>query len=108
MTDIIRVEIENAVRAITKSMQPQRIYLFGSQSSGTATDGSDIDLCVIASLGETRKIDALRKMRRAMLPDVNASIDLLVYDASEFAIRSAMPTTMEYIIAAEGSLIYEQ
>ena len=58
MNDYVRAEIDNAVRIITQSVNPRKIYLFGSHASDTATQDSDIDLCVIAPLGGMRKIEA--------------------------------------------------
>ena len=108
MNDTIKIEIDNAVRAIKNSIQPQKIYLFGSHAAGSATQDSDIDLCVVTSLQGMRKIEALRKMRRAMMNDVNSPVDLLVYDNADFAARSALPTTMEYKIVAAGRMLYGQ
>ena len=108
MNDTVKIEIDNAVRAIKSSMQPQKIYLFGSHAAGSATQDSDIDLCVVTSLHGMRKIEALRKMRRAMMNEVNLPVDLLVYDNADFAARSALPTTMEYKIAAAGRMLYGQ
>ena len=99
MNDSVRAEIDNAVRAITQSMQPLKIYLFGSHANGIATQDSDIDLCVIASLGS---------MRRAMLPAVSHPVDLLVYDDADFAMRAAVPSTLEHKIAIDGAVLYEQ
>ena len=106
MNAAVKIEIDKAVRAIKNSIQPQKIYLFGSHAAGSATPGSDIDLCVVTSLHGMRKIEALRKMRRAMMNDVNSPIDLLVYDNADFAARSALPTTMEYKIASVGKVLY--
>ena len=108
MNNAVSIDIDKAVRAIKQSMQPFRIYLFGSQSTGSATADSDIDLCVVAPLQGMRKIEALRKMRRAMMNDVNSPVDLLVYDNADFAARSALPTTMEYKIASAGRVLYGQ
>ena len=108
MNAAVKIEIDKAVRAIKNSIQPQKIYLFGSHAAGSATQDSDIDLCVVTSLQGMRKIEALRKMRRAMMNDVNSPIDLLVYDNADFAVRSALPTTMEYKIASAGTVLYGQ
>lgn len=106
MNEVIAIEIDKAVRAIKSSIQPSKIYLFGSQAAESATSDSDIDLCVVASLQGMRKIEALRKMRRAMMNDVNRPVDLLVYDIADFAARSALPTTLEHKIAKNGRLLY--
>ena len=108
MNAAVKIEIDKAIRAIKNSMQPQIIYLFGSQAAGSATSDSDIDLCVVAPLYGMRKIEALRKMRKAMMNDVNFPVDLLVYENADFAARSALPTTMEYKIASTGRVLYRQ
>ena len=108
MNAAVKIEIDKAVRAIRNSIQPQKIYLFGSHAAGSATQDSDIDLCVVTSLQGMRKIEALRKMRRAMMNDVNSPVDLLVYDDADFAARSALPTTMEFKIASSGRVLYGQ
>ena len=108
MNAAVQMEINNAVRAINQSMQPHKIYLFGSQASGSATPDSDIDLCVVTALGGMRKIEALRLMRRAMSSEVNLPVDLLVYDDADFALRSVLPSTMEHRIVADGLVLYEQ
>ena len=108
MNNAVSIDIDKAVRAIKQSMQPFRIYLFGSQSTGSATADSDIDLCVVAPLQGMRKIEALRKMRRAMMNEVNSPVDLLIYDDVDFAARSSVPSTMEHKIAANGRLLYGQ
>ena len=108
MNAAVKIEIDKAVRAIKSSIQPQKIYLFGSHAAGSATQDSDIDLCVVTSPQGMRKIEALRKMRRAMMNDVNLPVDLLVYDNADFAARAELPTTMEYKIASAGRVLYGQ
>lgn len=100
--------LENAIIAIQNSVNPQKIYLFGSYADNTYTDESDLDLCVITSLQGLRKIDILRKIRKAMVRCVDIPIDLLVYDDSEFNERAILTTTMEHKIAHEGVLLYGQ
>ena len=98
--------LENAVIAIRNSVNPQKIYLFGSHADNTYTDESDLDLCIVTSLQGLRKIDVLRKIRKAMVHDVDMPIDLLVYDDDDFNERSMLTTTMEHKIAQEGVLLY--
>ncbi len=100
--------LQNAVIAILSSVNPQKIYLFGSYADDTYTDESDLDLCIVTSLQGLRKIDVLRKIRKAMVQDVDMPIDLLVYDDHDFNERSILTTTMEHKIAQEGVLLYGQ
>lgn len=100
--------LENAVIAIRNSVNPKKIYLFGSYADNTYTEESDLDLCIVTSLQGLRKIDVLRKIRKAMVQDVDMPIDLLVYDDDDFKERSILTTTMEHKIAQEGVLLYGQ
>ena len=104
----VKKTLENAIIAIQNNVNTQRIYLFGSYADNTYTDDSDLDLCVITSLQGFRKIDILRKIRKAMIQNVDMPIDLLVYDDSEFNERAMLTTTMEYKIAHEGVILYGQ
>ncbi len=100
--------LENAIIAIQNSVNPQKIYLFGSYADSTYTNESDLDLCIVTSLQGLRKIDILRKIRKAMVRGVDMPIDLLVYDDDDFNERSILTTTMEHKIVKEGVLLYEQ
>ncbi|MCC5468291.1 nucleotidyltransferase domain-containing protein [Pelosinus baikalensis] len=104
----LKETLENIIIAIQNSVDTPRIYLFGSYADNTYTDESDLDLCVITSLQGLRKIDILRKIRKAMIQGVDMPIDLLVYDDSEFNERAMLTTTMEHKIANEGVLLYGQ
>ncbi|MEL7656868.1 MAG: nucleotidyltransferase domain-containing protein [Bacillota bacterium] len=57
--------LDNAVNAIQNTVHPRKIYLFGSYADNTHTDESDLDLCIVISLQGLRKIDVLRKIRKA-------------------------------------------
>lgn len=104
----VKETLENVINAIQNTVSVQRIYLFGSYADNTYTDESDLDLCVVTSLQGLRKIDVLRKLRKAMVHDVDMPIDLLVYDNNEFNERAILATTMEHKIAHEGVLLYGQ
>ena len=108
MRGLGKESIENVIFLIRNSVNPQKIYLFGSYADGTFSDESDIDLCIVTCLNGSRKIDILRKIRKALLRDVDMPVDLLVYDNEEFFERSMLTTTIEHKITSEGILIYEQ
>lgn len=104
----VRENLESAISVIQNSVDVKKIYLFGSYTDNTYTDDSDLDLCIVASLAGLRKIDILRKIRKAMMQDVDMPVDLLVYDDAEFNERVVSAATMEHKIAHEGVLLYEQ
>lgn len=100
--------LKNAVTVIQNNVDVKKIYLFGSYADNTYTDDSDLDLCIVASLAGLRKIDILRKIRKAMIQDIDMPVDLLVYDDAEFNERVVSMATMEHKIAQEGIILYEQ
>ena len=67
-TESLQKELESVCRVITKTVKAEAIYLFGSRAYGTPTDDSDCDLCVIIPENSMRPVDAVKAIRRALLP----------------------------------------
>ena len=72
----------------------------------TPTDDSDYDLCVIVPENSMRPVDAVKAIRRALLPLQTMSLDILVYRADTF-FRRAQGVTMERKIKRDGIPLYE-
>jgi len=108
MPQDVKKEIDNIIREINASTDADKIYLFGSYAYGNPNDDSDIDLCIITTNKEIRKIDVIRKIRKAILNVATMPVDILVYYKDEFTERAMLECTMEYKIAIEGISIYEQ
>ena len=47
MTAVSSAILEEIVDRLARGLQPDRIYLFGSQARGQADEGSDIDLLIV-------------------------------------------------------------
>ena len=81
---------------------PQKIYLFGSFAKGTATERSDVDICIVAQTDN----------KRGMLADLyyeveyDRPIDFLVYTPSEWEECVSDKSSFAYKIHTEGVLIY--
>ena len=101
-------QIDELVKQINLATPASSIILFGSHANGTPTKDSDIDLCVITREKEKRKLQILRDIRKAIVSISSMPVDILVYQESEFAERSAEPTTFEFKIEQEGIKIYGQ
>ena len=67
---------------------------------------SDYDLCVIIPENSMRPVDAVKAIRRALLPLQTMSLDILVYRADTF-FRRAQGATMERKIKRDGIPLYE-
>lgn len=103
-----KLELEKAVQAIKKNVNPVSIYLFGSYANGNPNEDSDLDICIITDTLRERKIDVLRNIRRAMAHTVTMPVDLLIYASAEFNERAALSASMEYNILNHGVQIYGQ
>ena len=106
MTESVKNELSDICRIIDKTVDTEKIYLFGSYAYGTPTDDSDYDLCVIITEKSIRPVDAVKAIRRALLPLQTMSLDILVYRADTF-FRRAQGVTMERKIKRDGILLYE-
>jgi len=98
--------LEEVVRRIVETVQPDRIILFGSRARGEAGPGSDLDLLVIKESDEPRyrrSIPILGALSRIMVP-----MDILVYTPEEVRewsqVRQAFVTTA----LREGRVLYEK
>jgi len=87
--------LEEIVRRITATVQPERIVLFGSRARGDARPGSDYDLLVIRQSAEPRHRRAVPLY--AALADLPIEVDLMVYTPEEVrewsGVRQAFVTT---------------
>lgn len=107
MPQDVKLEIDNIVREINGSTNADKIYLFGSYAYGIPNEDSDIDLCIVTNDNEIRKIDIIRKIRRAISSVATMPVDIIVYYKDEFLERAKLDCTMEHKIAFEGVNIYE-
>ena len=101
MTESVKNELSDICRIIDATVDTEKIYLFGSYAYGTPTDDSDYDLCVIIPENSMRPADAVKAIRRALLPLQTMSLDILVYRADTF-FRRAQGATMERKIKRDG------
>ena len=102
---ISKKQIEALSGTITKKFRVKKILLFGSYAFGKPQPESDLDLCLITDLGNRRKIDFIREIRREILEKFQFPIDIILYDNTEFDQRSSLKNTLEYQIAKHGILL---
>ena len=99
-----RGEVHKAIDEIAKSVQPERVILFGSYARGTATRDSDVDLLVLFD----RPIDS-REMRvaiRRLLGGMSFPKDILVAQTEE--VERAPLGSIVADAASEGVVVYER
>jgi predicted nucleotidyltransferase len=106
------VQKEKEIRAITevikKTVDCEKIYLFGSYAYGKPDKDSDLDFYVVISDDAGRPIEAVRKIRTNLAGlKRTMPLDILAAHSGRFAEISVLPT-MERKIVREGVLLYEK
>jgi predicted nucleotidyltransferase len=101
-------QINLIAQIIAEKFDTTSIILFGSHAKGEAGLESDLDLCITTRLGNNRKIELMRAIRREIYDLFSIPIDLLIYDDEEFQQRAAHHNTLEYKIQKTGILLNGQ
>ena len=105
MITITSETLREVIDRLVEGLQPEHIYLFGSQARGEADEGSDTDLLVIVP-----DSDLPRHQREArsydLLWGLTTPVDVIVLTHSEFQRSSRVRTSLPAIVQAEGKLLY--
>lgn len=103
-----QTELELIVEAILERIAAQGVVLFGSQARHEASEHSDIDLLIVASLDAmagTARHEILGKIYRDVA-DIPIGIDLLLYTPEEVDARR---DSLNHVIAhalREGRILH--
>ena len=103
---------ENEIKAITeiikKTVDCDKIYLFGSYAYGEPNEDSDLDFYVVIPDNYERPIQVMQKIQVNLGREKQTTpVDVLASRSSRFADKSVLPT-MEQRIVREGVLLYER
>ena len=95
-------EIERVKEQLIRQFNPTQIVLFGSQAKGTAGEKSDIDLCIIASTTDKRRLLA------ELYYEVEADrpIDFILYTPEEWSANVKEIGSFAHKISMEGVYLY--
>src|SRR3989339_644928 len=107
MGNVVFNQLSEIVTAIIVSVNPKKIFLFGSFAMGSATPDSDLDLLIITGNAITsfkirRKIISVI---RSVLSRFRIPKDILVYDETELNKWSKSPNHIIVRALAEGKLL---
>lgn len=94
-------------RRLVDSLNPKRIYLFGSRAYGSPRPDSDLDLCLIVGDQKRKKRLELARRARQLLLDLPWPIDVIVRREREFDDRADWCTTLEATVKRKGVLIHD-
>jgi uncharacterized protein len=97
--------LDEIVRRLVETFEPERIYLFGSRARGEGGPDSDYDLMMVV---RHSALPGLKREQLAyqVLRGVGAAKDALVWTADEFDRRLHLPASLPATIEREGRRIY--
>ena len=97
--------IQQAVKRIVQTAQPNKVILFGSYARGDSTPDSDLDLMVILP-GQPDKVAEMIRLRQT-IGAVGTGVDVLVFSEDEAQRRGQVPGTVIYWANKEGRILYD-
>lgn len=97
--------LAEAVRRLVETLDPERIYLFGSRARGDATEDSDYDLLVVVRMGDTPLRDQERAAYGA-LADLRMPKDILIQTSVAFERNLPVVGSLPAAVEREGCLLY--
>ena len=99
-------QIKEIGERIGRDFPADRVVLFGSYASGTATEDSDVDLLVVAntSISPHRRYGAVR----SLISDYPASFDIIVKTPDEYDRWRLVVNHIVYFADKYGRVVYER
>jgi len=98
--------IGSMAKEIADAFHPERIILFGSYASGTASDDSDVDLLII---GNDRRPKPQRSAPiYSFLRNYPFSKDIIVHTPQEVEDYKGFPSSLIHHALEEGIVLYER
>jgi len=97
--------LDEIVRRLVETLQPERIYLFGSRARGDARPDSDYDLLAVVPASDLAPHQRDLLAFRALC-GVAAPKDVVVYTREEFESRSRAASSLPATVLREGRLVY--
>jgi uncharacterized protein len=105
LTTVDDARLAEAVRRLVETLQPERIYLFGSRARHDWHDASDYDFMVIVPSSDLTPIRRAQAAHRA-LHGLGIPKDVLVWTREEFERYLPVVASLPATIVREGRLLY--
>ena len=102
----LSTELLNEItKRLAESIQPERIYLFGSHAVGNAEDDSDVDLLVVVRDTDKSTREITLEGRRSLW-GLQIPLDLIVCTESQFNRYGQVKNTIMNEALCEGRIVY--
>ena len=101
-----KTSIQKIVEIIVRTVDPDRIILFGSRARRDNKKQSDYDICVIKR-GVVKRRDIAMQIYRDLY-GIGAAVDIIVETPDTFEDLKDNPFLIYHDIALQGKVIYEK
>lgn len=98
-------ELAKVVLRLVEDFQPERIYLFGSQARGDATDESDYDLLMVVPESNQRTVKRMAEARDSV-SGIKIPAEIIVFTKDQFERQASVVTSLSATVIREGRLLY--
>jgi len=99
--------LQEITQRLVELFHPEQVILFGSYAWGTPTAGSDVDVMVIVT--ESNLSDYQRALLgHRCLSGLDIAKDVIVKTRAEFDFLRDVRASLEYKIARQGRVLYDQ
>lgn len=102
---IARELLDQAVKRLVTTYQPNTIYLFGSYAWGKPTEDSDLDLLIVVDHSDQDDYQRAVAGHHALW-GLEIPKDLLVYTKKEFESEALDVTTLCHKVTKDGIKVY--
>lgn len=104
---MVTQEIRTIAERLEQSVNPQKIYLFGSFARNEEREDSDYDFYLVMSDSVSDRLAVSQNAYRSLRGLKRRSVDIVVGSVSSFEERKSRKT-LENIIDREGVVLYEK
>lgn len=99
--------LREVAQRLVELFQPEQVILFGSYVWGTPTAGSDVDVMVIVTQSNLSDYERAVLGHRC-LSGLDIAKDVIVKTRAEFDFLRDVRASLEYKIAHQGKVLYDQ
>lgn len=96
--------IDGVVKIIVEEEKPEKIFLFGSYSSGKVSEDSDLDILIVKKTNLPKPKRAHRILKQ--LSSYPFNTDIIIKTPEEFREQANIPGSFISVITKKGKVLY--
>lgn len=105
LSDAQAAELASMLDRLVHAIEPEQIYVFGSQARHEAPPDSDIDILIVAPHSDAPRYRRAQEAYGAIGPHL-LPVDIIVLTRAEFDSRRDVPSSLPATVLREGRALY--